>query len=503
MFITVLGSCLACQSQQEKTQLSPVARVQISEGTVYRNKNFWQNWQNSRYLNQNETLQVTSASHLRLDHLASESEIVVSGLCHFLFSSHKTLTINGKRAILGQNSQIELTRDRYHREVVKVFQGELHFIDLNQVILAGKMIVMKDQQNLSQQEVPLTLTSPRDGYRQYFFKGERREYLTLRWSADLKIGSFQVQIADDREFAKKRTFYTNKTRLQYRVFKPGVNYWRVIGIHRESGRQLKSNTFQFESVDAQAPIILSDQEGKTYSYQKVREKGLPQLIWSDNSAPYHQIQLSREKRFSKIVVSKIVSKPRFQPQNLTPGPYFLRVRSFDDPENVGLWSQSLSFTIAMDRAPKQPDHIRISSHDGVTNLSWDPVDGAEAYKVEISQDADFYLVRVFRVDDPRFSYEGLAEYRYARVRALDFLGRRTSFSKPVAILDNVQIGPMVQEVSDLWHRLQEVENHMERIAPQKHMVRVTQQTGTLPPIVESPNLINSLIGRLYHPRITD
>jgi len=257
------------------------------------------------------------------------------------------------------------------------------------------------------------------------------------WMAHADAGTYQLHLASDASFANivisdsanTKTSFTPAMPLEYGA----VYYWRVRG-RNAGGNGAWSETRSFTTIVA-AP------EAVTLIHPADSAMGIsvtPVFAWDAlASALTYQLHVSVDTSFTTLVLNDSALATTADTVDVPLGHdtrHYWRVRA-RNAGGDGAWSDVRSFTTII----AAPEAVSLVSPDagaqGVaafTMFSWQPLDGAAAYHLQLSSDASFTapVVDDSALTDPTFAVSEPLAYSatyYWRVRAAldDGLGEAT------------------------------------------------------------------------------
>lgn len=115
------------------------------------------------------------------------------------------------------------------------------------------------------------------------------------------------------------------------------------------------------------------------------DDGFKQVWLGQEQAVRYFVQLATDNEFTSVVTEKTQKEVVYEAKNLSPGKYFLRVRSIAADGFVSLYSLTDSFEI---RKTPSLEGFQGSFEDGV-NLKWAAMGEGIVYELQISKDEDF------------------------------------------------------------------------------------------------------------------
>lgn len=249
---------------------------------------------------------------------------------------------------------------------------------------------------------------------------------TLEWESLNGADDYDLQIATNSDFSNIVTSRTGITELSsdYSGFDFETQYfWRVRGSY-SAGKGEWSEVNNFTTI--LQPLELDDNIDKSFSNNTKID-----LNWlSVGSQDNYEIQIAEDNSFQNIILNLDNVDGTLQTTEISNlennKTYFARIRRAKG-SSVSAWSDFIEFTTK----PETPilvlpedNQIDFSNTD---IFSWTAVDGAEAYKLQVSENEDFSANLVYdnNVTNNEFSPSGLnagTEY-FWRVQAISFSGQ--------------------------------------------------------------------------------
>ncbi len=128
---------------------------------------------------------------------------------------------------------------------------------------------------------------------------------------------------------------------------PGQYQWRVASVRGNGDVGPFSDAQAFAARDAKAILAVPRVKGNEarFSWGGVKESG-------QSGGQFYQFQLSRNDRFTDIVIDRIVDKPEVVADRLSKNVYYIRVRAVDVPPNVG-GSANISMNTNVDKSSSE------------------------------------------------------------------------------------------------------------------------------------------------------
>ncbi|MBU7030018.1 MAG: FHA domain-containing protein [Theionarchaea archaeon] len=248
--------------------------------------------------------------------------------------------------------------------------------------------------------------------------------ILFSWSSVSGAISYRIQVSANSQFSSL-LINTTVARTSYhpsQSFSPGTYYWRVKAIN-DCGESDWSNTWNF-TIECKKPLpprLLSPENNSTVT---------PPVTFSweaSEGATLYWFEISAERSMGSLIFNTPISGTYFKVDNETypfqDGTYYWRVI----PENScgrGESSAIYSFTVGCKR-PSAPK-LELPSNGGKAKspveFVWKPVNNAEFYRIQISEDSDFGAI----VHDGKVSGRYSAHLEngtyYWRVKALNDCG---------------------------------------------------------------------------------
>ena len=223
------------------------------------------------------------------------------------------------------------------------------------------------------------------------------ETYTVNWS-DVGDVDYTLQEADNPEFIDPEVVYqgrSNAWSAGYGAREPGVYYYRVQAVS-DGGPSAWSETQRFEFTLPPPPVPHLAAASYTHRH------GAYELRWQAvRGAEYYELE-EVDRETGEAQVAKL-EDTRCAFTDKPVGNYVYRVRACHQ-FGCSEWSSEQLAVVA----PLQPTHAPVLEVDGpdVTRhirLSWTPVHNADAYELEIADDAAFRNARIHTQSETTFA----------------------------------------------------------------------------------------------------
>ena len=224
----------------------------------------------------------------------------------------------------------------------------------------------------------------------------------LTWGDVPDAAGYTVEISDSPGFSK--TIWTADTSQAIAVpeilLPDGSYWWRVRAVNAAGTQGVWSDVARVAKTwpnQISGTRVASTPSGAAASFTALN----PYLFWNPvPGAKSYDVQVSPGSQFNNVVFTGInVPEPFATPGAVGALPddtYSWRVRAHDPNDNLGPWTVASTFTKEWTR-PNQ-----VSPADGVTTgnllLRWDPIDGAQKYQVQITDEQNNFVGLHLKVD---------------------------------------------------------------------------------------------------------
>ncbi|MBX3041574.1 MAG: FecR domain-containing protein [Bdellovibrionaceae bacterium] len=230
----------------------------------------------------------------------------------------------------------------------------------------------------------------------------------VRWTADSKAVSYQLQMSRDASFKNAKTVEMNGTALDWSKYPPGVWHVRVQGVSQDQLKGPFSEPARLNILSGRPvlePFSVFEKLAKDPSIPAPAIEAKAQ--WSSIPvAKSYRLQISKDSSF-KAPRQLVSRKPASAVKIDEPGTYFIRVQGLDEAgEPVTRFSetQTLRYNyhdpMSPPRLSEPYDRASIflqTTQNPMFWLEWTQVKEATSYQVEISGDVNFGSV-LFRTE---------------------------------------------------------------------------------------------------------
>jgi hypothetical protein len=206
---------------------------------------------------------------------------------------------------------------------------------------------------------------------------------TMKWNKLKGANKYQLQVAYNKEFNEPKIdlVIDNQTEYNYNNFESATKYfWRIRGLNSKDTSKW-SDTYIFTTENFMIVELLTP-ENNTFGF-----KFSDTLSWKEISgAEYYWIQVSKDSKFSNFITNNSNLKQVKQQINGLDfdQQYFWRVRAYHNLD-TSAWSEIRTFRTEMPQP--QLESPLSDTINALTEIyfSWEPVNGAEYYNLEISE----------------------------------------------------------------------------------------------------------------------
>ncbi len=278
--------------------------------------------------------------------------------------------------------------------------------------------------------------------------GETGKQVLLSWEDQSGSTEFEVQLASDTEF--KNLIFKKRLELMSErtpLLEGGNYYWRVKGLHPQRNEPPWSPTFRFAiEEDAKTPeapilaetridyeipeqVLLRAPSNVSLSGRGVQPEQLKPFAWNTvTSAESYEVEVAPTESFENSIKQNLGADTTFAPQEIKPGPLFVRVRAkgrkglVSAPSQtgrleVGLPAPNLETPPPETQTFTDPVTLEKAKHD--FKVKWSPRPFAESYELEWGADSTFEKSKKFRLKPSERAIVVTKPGDYAaRVRAL-------------------------------------------------------------------------------------
>ncbi len=224
----------------------------------------------------------------------------------------------------------------------------------------------------------------------------------LTWGEVPKAVGYTVEISDSPAFSK--TIWSDDVTQPIAVpeilLPDGAYWWRVRAVDAAGTQGVWSDVARVAKTwpnTITGTRVSATPTGPSASFTALN----PYLFWNPvPGAKSYDVQVSPGNQFNNVVFTGIsVPEPFATPGAVGALPddtYAWRVRAHDPNDNLGPWTVASTFTKEWTR-PNQ-----LAPADGVTTgnllLTWEPIDGAQKYQVQVTDEEHNYVGVHLKVD---------------------------------------------------------------------------------------------------------
>jgi hypothetical protein len=278
--------------------------------------------------------------------------------------------------------------------------------------------------------------------------GETGKQVSMSWEDKAGSSSFEVQLAKDHDF---RQVITKKTVALSTDTSPllaaGTYFWRIRGLHNERKNSPWSPTLSFnvgeETLQPETPVLspvtisyevppsvlLRVPSNESMEGRGLVPENLPPFTWNSAKHAYsYEVEIAPTDTFANAIKHPLGGDLKFSPQEVKPGPMFVRVRA---KSKIGLLSQP-SVTGRLDVTlpapllhPIKPEtqtylsEYELNRGQHTFQLLWSPRPFASSYELNWGATSDFSKSKKFRLKGTgrEISVTRPGDY-FARIRAM-------------------------------------------------------------------------------------
>jgi len=239
----------------------------------------------------------------------------------------------------------------------------------------------------------------------------------VSWIEAVGADGYELEIADNAEFANSRIEETVNISLDVSVIEEGDYWLRVRAVDEESQSEwseAKSIKIEFPAE----PEVFPPEVPTNFTVPSSDADGILRATWTAVGAAGYEVEIADNEQFtnSKVEPAADTGLDIILDQE---GDYWLRVRSVEG-ELVSAWSEAKK--IEVNFPPDAPTGFVVpsSDDDGAFGVSWTAAVNATGYEVEIADSLEFASSRVEEVigTDLDVSLTEEGDY-WLRVRAVE------------------------------------------------------------------------------------
>ncbi len=237
---------------------------------------------------------------------------------------------------------------------------------------------------------------------------------------------YHLQVADSKYFTNvvfEQDAITGQTYTLASELSPdGIYYWRVRGRNGSDdyGTWSSARYFTLDTTAPDAPQLISPADNATYA-------GQPTYKWSrPSSAKYYRFKYtSVGDPDTELYLSDVLRSYKFKAPAIDEGIYYWCAQAGDTAGNWSDWSTPFTITI-IPPTPSRPSlgaptkGSLINAEENPPTLSWNAVDYAESYDLQVSTSSRFSTLEIDQtgITETTYALSALDDGKYYwRVRA--------------------------------------------------------------------------------------
>lgn len=267
----------------------------------------------------------------------------------------------------------------------------------------------------------------------------------FRWESLSPRSQYKVVLARDAQF-QNRVAETTAADKAASLPMPatGTYFWKVQAQNPKTLQVEESLTLSFTVVKTEPPTLLAPALGQTIIVDQTKpDSDSLVFMWrSKEEGQEFELELSKSRDFANPELRQKVTGYKWETKAPQAGTYYWRVRhTASDTSRPKPFTRPHDFIIHAADLPGAP--VLVAPQNGArlagqqaTTLSWQKVNGAQGYQLEISRGEN--SAALFKHDinsGESFSFTPQASGRYVwRVRAVDVLDRPTNWSTTNSML---------------------------------------------------------------------
>lgn len=297
-----------------------------------------------------------------------------------------------------------------------------------------------------------------------------KKQIQLSWKDEAGSIEYQIQIARDEEF--KDVVHSRRLNNQVETtpdLPVGTYHWIVSGHHPQRANAPWSIKQSFtiapaatapdvpRLAESELHYVIPERELNRFpaslaaSGRGVSVPDLPAFAWEPiEGATGYEVEVSLTEDFEKSARQPLGEQTQFKPQEIRPGPVFVRVRAIGESNLISEPSETgrLDVSIPAPRLnpiPKKllkvdtPEGLDSASHEFA--LSWTPQPFAQSYEVQWGSDREFTRSKTFVTQTPERVISVTQPMDYTvRVRSL------TSDGQPMSPYSETKVASFQKEL---------------------------------------------------------
>lgn len=209
---------------------------------------------------------------------------------------------------------------------------------------------------------------------------------TLSWSRPSGAARFELRIDNNADLSSPsvQATTTNSRFVPTKPLPGGQQYWEVCAVGTDNSRACSSTDFSVNSVDAPQPL-----SPLTGSEPLSQPDNPPLLRWQAvQGAEQYVVQVDKEADGVDVREYKTRTRSVVVPDPLEATSYFWRVKAIQATGVESVFSGWQQFSLTPLPAVQGISPVNFQTVEDV-ELSWDPVDGAAWYELQVALDDEF------------------------------------------------------------------------------------------------------------------
>jgi FecR protein. len=202
----------------------------------------------------------------------------------------------------------------------------------------------------------------------------------------------RLAIASDEKMANESSSLDVSGRSAQAQLPPGSYFWRLTGSDGSTSRVMR-----FTIIAAEHPRAIRPADGSMVAFTGAKAP-LVGFSWTASPlASSYRVEASADSSFSSLAVSLRTERSSIATEKLGTGAWYWRVVALFPGQGLEAASEPASFSIQriVERRPEWRGGSSalsvssLSAKQGAVSLSWEPIDGADSYRVLVARDDAF------------------------------------------------------------------------------------------------------------------